>query len=106
MRALGLQLIDNDVIYPAIEAVTEWDEWFAEKQAHAPREEPHSIIDQLTGGAAPDLLEWFRANRSRAADRILSIWNRHGMPISVRRRFAALYGDVSRRSSRRNVAHA
>lgn|GEM_PF-6870765 len=107
MRTLGLQLIDNVVIDVAIEAILEWDGWLEDKESGGQSsEQPASIVSELTGDRSVDLLEWFRANRSRVADQILKLWNRHGMPAHVRRKFADLYGDVSRRSILRSVNFA
>jgi hypothetical protein len=105
MKTLGLQLIDNDVIYFAIEAIEQWDSQVRFRKGElSPDGEVVSLIGELTGGE--DLLEWFRENRGRAADRILKLWTKYCMPLEVRKRFAALYSDVSRRSSRREAAFA
>ena len=105
MKTLGLQLIDNDIIFFATEAMEQWDASVRHRHREtSPDEEPVSLIDELTGGE--DLLEWFRENRGRAGDRILKLWTKYCMPLEVRKKFAALYSNVSRRSSRRDAAFA
>lgn len=111
LNTIGLNLIDQQSVELAVDAIRQWDEEVMGGAIPATPDVPvedRPILAGLGGRekGLRDVASWLASHRGDAAKAVARLWARYPVSAGVAEKFARLYRDASSRALRKEAAYA